>query len=59
MKVAMMLKYGIVDKEDIRGKPDFIKQEPKHKVQAYYDQMENLFARGKLKEVEQKKRFTS
>jgi hypothetical protein len=29
MKVAMMLKYGIVDKEDIRAKLDFIKQEPK------------------------------
>ncbi len=55
----MMLKYGTIDKEDIRSKPDFIKQKPKHKVQAYYDQMENLFARGKLKEVEQKKKITS
>ncbi len=59
MKVAMMLKYGIVDKEDIRAKLDFIKQEPKQKVQAYYDQMEKQFARGKLQELEQKRRFMS
>lgn len=59
VKVAMMLKYGTIDKEDIRAKLDFIKKEPKQKVQAYYDQMENLFTRGKLEEVEQKRRFTS
>jgi len=32
MKVAMMLKYGTVAKEDITAKLDFIKQEPKQKV---------------------------
>ncbi len=37
MKVAMMLKYGTIDKEEIKDKLDFIKQEPKHKVLAYYD----------------------
>jgi hypothetical protein len=29
MKVAMMLKYGTIDKEEIKAKLDFIKQEPK------------------------------
>ncbi len=35
MKIAMLLKYGIVDKEEVRAKLDQIKQEPKQKVQAY------------------------
>jgi hypothetical protein len=30
MKATMMLKYGIVDKEEIKAKLDRIKQEPKH-----------------------------
>jgi hypothetical protein len=29
MKVAMLLKYGIMDKEQVRGKLDVIKQKPK------------------------------
>jgi hypothetical protein len=32
MKVAMTLKYDIVNKEEIKAKLDFIKQEPKQRV---------------------------
>jgi hypothetical protein len=35
----MLLKYGTIDKEEIRGKLDVIKQDPKQWVQTYYDVM--------------------
>jgi hypothetical protein len=57
MKVAMLLKCGIVDKEEVRAKLDQIKQEPKQKVQAYHNKMEKLFTRGKLEDA--KKENTS
>lgn len=57
MKVNMMLKCEIVDKQEIRSKLDVIKQEPKQQVQAYYDKMQKLFTRGKLEDVEQKRSF--
>jgi hypothetical protein len=48
----MLLKYGTIDKEEIRAKLDCIKQEPKQRVHAYYDRMEKLFTRGKLDDGE-------
>lgn len=59
MKVTMLLKYGTIDKEKVRTKLDLIKQEHKQWVQAYYDQMEKLFARSKLEDAKQKRRFLS
>ncbi len=59
MKAAMLLKYGIIDKEEVKTKLDLIKQELKQKVQAYYGKMEKLFARGKLEDGEQRRRFMS
>jgi hypothetical protein len=47
----MLLKYGIMDKEEIQVKLDLIKQELKKWVQTYHDRMENVFARGKLKDA--------
>jgi hypothetical protein len=32
MKIAMLLKYGIINKEEVRAKLDLIKQELKQKV---------------------------
>jgi hypothetical protein len=32
MKAAMLLKYGIIDKEEVKTKLDLIKQELKQKV---------------------------
>ncbi len=59
MEVAMLLKYGTIDKEEVKAKLDLIKQEPKQKVHAYYDKLEKLFARGKLEDGEQRKKFLS
>jgi hypothetical protein len=59
MMVAMLLRYGTVDKEEIRVKLDKIKQEPKQRVQTYHDIMEKFFTRGKLEDVEQRRRFLS
>ncbi len=59
MKVAMMLKYDIIDKKEFKAKLDLIKQEFKQRIQTYYDWMEILFTRGKLEDVEQKMRFLS
>jgi hypothetical protein len=39
MIITMLLKCGIVDKEEIRSKLDVIKKEPKQRVQASYDRM--------------------
>ncbi len=55
----MLLKYGIMDKEEIQAKLDQIKQEPKQWVQIYHDIMEKSFTRGKLEDVEQRRRFLS
>ncbi len=52
MKVAMLLKYDMVDKEDIKAKLDQMKQKPKQKVEAYHDKMEKLFIKGKLEDIE-------
>ncbi len=54
-----MLKYDIIDKKEFKAKLDLIKQEFKQRIQTYYDWMEILFTRGKLEDVEQKRRFLS
>jgi hypothetical protein len=59
MEATMLLKYGTIDKEEVRAKLDLIKQEPKQRVHAYYDRLEKLFARGKLEDGEQRRRFLS
>jgi hypothetical protein len=50
-------KYGNVDMDDIRMKLDVIKQEPKERVQRYFERMEKLFQRGKIPDAEQRRRF--
>jgi N12 class adenine-specific DNA methylase len=49
MKVAMLLKYDIVDKEKIQAKMDKIKQEPKRWVHTYHDKMEKFFTKKNWK----------
>jgi hypothetical protein len=50
-------KYGNVDADDIRMKLDAIKQEPKERVQKYYERLDKLFRKGRIPDVEQKTRF--
>ncbi len=52
-----MQKYGNVDADDIRMKLDAIKQEPKETVQEYFEQLDKLFQKGRIRDVEQKRRF--
>jgi len=50
-------KYGDVDADDIKMKLDAIKQEPKEKVQKYYERLDKLFQKGRIQNAEQKRRF--
>jgi hypothetical protein len=50
-------KYGDVDADDIRMKLDAIKQEPKERVQKYFEHLDKLFQRSRIPDVEQRRRF--
>jgi hypothetical protein len=50
-------KYGDVDADDIRMKLDAIKQEPKERVQKYFERFDKLFQRGRIPDAEQRRRF--
>ncbi len=52
-----MQKYGDVDADDIRMKLDAIKQEPKEKVQKYFEHLNKLFQKGRILDAEQRRRF--
>ncbi len=52
-----MQKYGSVDADDIRVKLDAIKQEPKERVQRYFEHLDRLFQRGRIPDAEQRRRF--
>jgi len=57
MKTLIVQKYGNVDVDDIRMKMDAIKQEPKERVQKYFERLDKLFRKGKIQEIEQNRRF--
>jgi len=46
-----------VDADDIRVKLDAIKQEPRERVQRYFERMDRLFQRGRIPDAEQRRRF--
>jgi hypothetical protein len=50
-------KYEHVDADDIRMKLDAIKQEPKERVQKYFERLDKLFQKGRLQDAEQKRKF--
>jgi hypothetical protein len=53
----MIQKYGNIDADDIRMKMDVIKQEPKERVQKYFERLDKMFQKGQIQDVEQKRRF--
>jgi hypothetical protein len=55
--MLIIQKYGDVDADDIRMKLDAIKQEPREKVQKYFERLDKLFQKGQLQDTEQKRRF--
>jgi predicted aspartyl protease len=57
LRTAILLKYGNVDDDDIRAKLDAIKQEPRETVQRYFERLDRLFWRGKITDIEQRRRF--
>ncbi len=52
-----MQKYGNVNADDIRMKLDAIKQEPKERVQKYFECLDKLFQRRRILNAEQRRRF--
>ncbi len=46
-----------MDADDIRVKLDAIKQEPRERVQKYFERLDRLFQRGQIADTEQRQRF--
>jgi hypothetical protein len=57
LRTLMVQKYGNIDTDDIRMKMDAIKQEPKERVQKYFERLDKLFRKGKIQDIEQRRRF--
>jgi hypothetical protein len=57
LRTLMVQKYRDIEADDIRMKMDAIKQEPKERVQKYFECLDKLFQEGKIQDVEQKRRF--
>jgi len=57
LRTLIVQKYGDVDDDDIKMKLDAIKQEPKERVQKYFERLDKLFWRGRIQDNEQKRRF--
>ncbi len=57
LRMLILQKYGNVDTDDIQMKLDVIKQEPKERVQKYFERLDKLFQRGKIPDAEQRRRF--
>jgi len=57
LRTLMVQKYGNIDADGIRMRMDTIKQEPKEKVQKYFERLDKLFRKGKIQDVEQRRRF--
>jgi len=46
--MLIVQKYENVDADDIRMRLDAIKQEPKERVQKYFEQLDKLFKKGRI-----------
>ncbi len=57
LRTLIVQKYESVDADDIRVKLDAIKQEPKERVQRYFEHLDRLFERGRIPDIEQRRRF--
>ncbi len=52
LRTLIIQKYGDVNADDIRMKLDAIKQEPKERVQKYFERFDKLFQRGRIQNAE-------
>jgi hypothetical protein len=57
LRTSILQKYGNVDDDDIRAKFDAIKQEPRERVQRYFERLDRFFRKGKIADAEQRRRF--
>jgi hypothetical protein len=57
LRTLILQKYGNVDDDDIRAKLDAIKQEPRERVQRYFEWLDRFFRKGRISDAEQKRRF--
>jgi len=57
MKREMQQKFGDVDMDELRMKLDGVKHELRQKVQLCFDQLDKLFKKRKIKDVEQRRKF--
>jgi len=57
LKTLIVQKYENVDAVDIQVKLDAIKQEPRERVQKYFERLDRLFQRGRIPNTEQRRRF--
>ncbi len=48
LRTLIVQKYGNIDADDIRMRMDAIKQEPKERVQRYFEQLDKLFRKGQI-----------
>jgi hypothetical protein len=48
LRTLIIQKYGDVDANDIKMKLDVIKQEPKERIQKYFEHLDKLCQRGKI-----------
>jgi len=55
LHTLMIQKYGNIDADDIQMKMDAIKQEPKERVQKYFERLDKLFRKGQIQDVEQRR----
>jgi hypothetical protein len=57
LRTLILQKYGNVDDDDIRAKLDAIKQEPKERVQRYFERLDKFFQKGRISDAKQRRRF--
>jgi hypothetical protein len=57
LHTLMVQKYGHIDADDIHMKVDAIKQEPRERVQRYFERMDKAFRKGQIQDAEQRRRF--
>jgi hypothetical protein len=57
MKIGMQQKIGDVDMDDLRMKLNGVKQKLRYQVQLYFERLDDLFRKGKIKDVEQRHKF--
>ncbi len=57
LRIAIVQNVSDVDADEIHVKLDAIKQEPKERVEKYFERLDKLFQRGRIGDVEQRRRF--